>query len=228
MIFIVVAIIVHRRTHQENYVTILMRGWDHSLAEKTTIRESTLAAFRERVADAEQISTGVSVAAVSAALGASLLQMVLELMAKRPAFAGDVRQLASLRRAAQHASERLMLHADADIAAYLAYMNARRMKADAAEIARCQRRTVEVPLEAARSALAALRLCAEAAGIVSGAITADLSTAAILLQGAVRSMTLCIAENVRQVADGQAKAQCAAMEEEACQVLNAVVLRPHE
>lgn len=188
-----------------------------------TIWDSKLDAFCERVANGDPTSTGVSVAAVSAALGASLLEMVLEIIARRTMFPGSAEKLASLRRAVKNESERLMLCVDTDIAAYGAYMEALRSKADPAEIARCQHRTVEVPLQAARAAIAALDLCGQARNIVSGAITADLSTAAILLESAVRAILRCVEENLRAVPDPRAAAECTAFGEEASRMLRLVL-----
>ncbi len=196
------------------------------MTEKHTIWDSTLAEFRQRAAGAEQPTTGVSVAVISATLGAGLLQMVLELMAKRANFAGDVHQLSLLRRAAKDASEQLMLHADADNAAYQAYSEARRNKAGTDEMARCQRATIDVPLRAARGCLATLNLCTQAAGVVTGPITADLATAAILLESAVRSILRCISENLRHRPDEQVAVECAAMQVAAARFLNELALRP--
>ena len=163
------------------------------------IWKATLESFRESVASAEPTPAGVSVSAVSATLGVSLLQKVLEIVAKRKSFAGDLGHLASLRQAARNESERLTQYANEDIAAYRAYMEARRLKTADVETARALRDVIEKPLKAARSALACLDLCTEAAGFVHGAVAADLGTAAILLAGAVRAMLLSVDVNRQQL-----------------------------
>jgi formiminotetrahydrofolate cyclodeaminase len=196
------------------------------LTEKPTVWDLTLSSFRERTAQAGQPTTGVSVAVVSATLGASLLEMVLELMAKRSTFAGDASRLTHLRVSARDASQQLMLHADADIAAYGAYTEARRTKAAATEIARCQQATIDVPLQAARASLAALDLCVQASAIVTGPMIADLATATILLEGAVRSILGCVSENLRRLPNEQAAAECLVMKQAASRLLKAVVPSP--
>jgi formiminotetrahydrofolate cyclodeaminase len=181
------------------------------------------------VASAEPVPAGVSVAAVSATFGVSLLQKVLEIVAKRKSLAGDRGHLASLRQAAGDEAERLARYADEDIAAYRAYMEARRRSDADVETARALRDVIETPLKAARSALAGLDLCADAAGIVRGAVAADLGTAAILLAGAVRAMLLSAevnlmqVPNLRQLPDGEAIGECKEIEEKAARQLELVV-----
>ena len=83
---------------------------------------------------------------------------------------------------------------------------------------------METPLNASRSALSGLNLCVEAAELVHGAVAADLATAAILLEGAVRSMLLCVEVNLQQLPDREVTAECKAIEEKALRQL-ALVLR---
>jgi formiminotetrahydrofolate cyclodeaminase len=186
---------------------------------------STLESFRRSVANAEPAPAGVSVSAVTATLGVSLLQMVLEIVAKRKSFAGDPEELSSLRQAAKNESERLARCADEDIAAYRAYVAARRLKTGDAETARCLRAVIEAPLQAARSALSGLDLCAAAAGMVDGAVAADLGTAAILLAGAVRALLLSVDVNLRQLPDREAMAEYREIEAQALRQLDSVLRR---
>ena len=187
------------------------------------IWNTALESFRESVAGAEPVPAGVSVAAVSATLGVSLLQKVLAIVAKRKSFTGDRGHLASLRQAAGNVSERLVQYANEDIGAYRAYAEARRLKTPDVEMARALQQVVEVPLKAARSALTGLDLCADAAGIVRGAVAADLATAAILLAGAVRAMLLSAEVNLRQLPDREASVECREIEEKVLRQLESVV-----
>lgn len=187
------------------------------------IWDATLEGFRESVADAEPVPAGVSVAAVSATLGVSLLQKVLAMVAKRKSFTGDRGHVASLREAAGNISERLAQCANEDIGAYRAYAEARSLKAGDVEMARTLRDVVDVPLRAARSALTGLDLCADAAGIVRGAVAADLATAAILLAGAVRAMLLSAEVNLGQLPDPAVSGECREIEEKARRQLESVV-----
>jgi len=193
--------------------------------EATTngIWESTLESFRRSVASAEPVPAGVSVSAVSATLGLSLLQKVLEIVARRKSFAGDPAELATLRHAAKDESARLARCADEDIAAYQDYMAARRLKAGEAEAAHALRAVVEAPLKAARSALSGLDLCAAAAGMVTGAVASDLATAAFLLAGAARAMLLSVEVNLRQLPDREVMAECRQIEAKALRYLDSVL-----
>jgi methenyltetrahydrofolate cyclohydrolase len=179
------------------------------------------------VASGEPTPAGVSVAAVSAALGASLLQKVLEIVAKRKSFAGDREKLSSLHEAARKEAERLTQYADEDIAAYHGYLEARRSKATSkttdAELARSLRNVMETPLNGARSALSGLNLCVDAAELVHGAVAADLATAAILLEGAVRSMLLCVVVNLQELPDIEVTAECKEIQEKALRQLASVL-----
>jgi len=186
------------------------------------IWKATLESFRDSVASAEPAPAGVSVSAVSATLGISLLQKVLDIVAKRKSFAGDFGRLASLRQAARNESERLTRYANEDIAAYRAYMEARRLKT-ADETARALRDVNETPLKAARSALSGLDLCADAAGIVTGAIAADLGTAAILLAGAIRALLLSVDANLQQQPDRETSVERREIEEKALRQLDSVL-----
>ena len=175
------------------------------------------------MASSEPTPAGVSVAAVSAALGASLLQKVLEIVAKRKSFTGDLEKLSSLREAARNEAERLTRYADEDIAAYRRYRAARSGKATDAELAGSLRGVMETPLNASRSALSGLKLCVEASEIVHGAVAADLATAAILLEGAVRSMLLCVIVNLQELPDAEVRAECKEIEEKALRQLASVL-----
>jgi formiminotetrahydrofolate cyclodeaminase len=185
------------------------------------IWKATLESLRESVASAEPAPAGVSVSAVSATLGISLLQKVLEIVAKRKSFAGDRGRLASLRKAARNESERLTQCADEDVAAYRAYMEACRLKTPDVETA--LRDVNETPLRAARSALSGLDLCADAAGIVNGAVAADLGTAAILLAGAVRAMLLSVDVNLQQHPNRETSVERREIEEKALRQLDSVL-----
>jgi formiminotetrahydrofolate cyclodeaminase len=62
-----------------------------------------------------------------------------------------------------------------------------------------ERKRIEIPMIAARAAVAGLDLCAEAAGVVRGALAADLGVAAMLLCSAVRGIVLCVDSNAGEV-----------------------------
>lgn len=186
-----------------------------------TIWNSTLESFRESVASAEPTPAGVTAAAVSATLGVSLLLKVLAIVARRKSFAGDIEKLSPLLQAAKKESVRLTQYADDDIAAYRAYLESRRLKIEDHKMA--LHGAIETPLYAAESALSSLDLCADAARLVHGAVLADLATAAILLNGAIRAMLLSVEVNLQQLSDEEISAKSQLIREKAGQQLHFVL-----
>jgi formiminotetrahydrofolate cyclodeaminase len=186
-----------------------------------SIWNSTLETFCESVASAEPTPAGVTAAAVSATLGVSLLLKVLAIVARRKSFAGDVERLSSLRQAAKNESVRLSQYADDDIAAYRAYLESRRLKIE--DPAMALHGAIETPLRAAESTLSSLDLCADAAGLVHGAVLGDLATAAILLNGAIRAMLLSVEVNLQQLSDAAISAKSQLIKDKAYQQLDFVL-----
>ena len=162
-----------------------------------SIWKSTLEEFRGQVASSAPVPAGVSVAAVSATLGLSLLMKVLEITRKRKDFSGDPRKIEDLLTTARTESERLKQYADDDIVAYAEYMARRRSPEETAAL----RKAIEVPLGAARSAASGIKLCADATKMTPASIAPDLGTAANLLAGAVRSILLSVESNALHLTD---------------------------
>ncbi len=145
-----------------------------------SIWDSTLAAFRDRLASVESVPAGASTAAVTGALGLGLLVKVLEIASRRGA------EVAPLLARARELSGKLSQLADDDIAAY-------RQRS---------RAMIEVPLKIARGAAAGFALCEEARGLVHKAIAPDLITAATLLDAVVQSTVLTVESNLEQLPSG--------------------------
>jgi methenyltetrahydrofolate cyclohydrolase len=147
------------------------------------------------------------VSAVSARLGLGLVEKVLRIVSQRRDFNGDPGRLGQLSDAARTESARLARYADEDIAAFNEYMACRRLAKDTPQqredrecaIAAALRTTIDVPMNVARSAIAGLDLCTDAAGFVHAFVAADLGAAAELLAGAVRATLLSIDFNLGQV-----------------------------
>jgi formiminotetrahydrofolate cyclodeaminase len=135
------------------------------------IWNDTLESLYEGLAAAKPSPAGVTAAAVSARLGMALLIKVLEITARRNE---GVRGLID---SARGYSTILAEAANDDIVG-------------APELKR-----IEIPMKAARTAAAGLELCAEAAGVVRGALAADVGVAAVLLGSAVRAIVLCVDSN---------------------------------
>ncbi len=146
-----------------------------------TIWEAPLESLYEGLASAKPSPAGVTAAAVSARLGLALLIKTLEITVNRRGFTGEAAKLRLWINNARRYSEILAEAANDDIAAAP------------------ERKRIEIPMNAARSAAAGLDLCAEAAGFVNGPVAADLGAAAMLLCAAVRAILLCVDSNAGQL-----------------------------
>jgi methenyltetrahydrofolate cyclohydrolase len=172
---------------------------------EASVWSARLEEFREGIAAGNSITGAVAVSAVSGALAATVLQMVLEVAARKHPSPG----LESLIAATRDVANKLARSADEDRAAYAAFCETLKLpKTTTAEQAarqqaraRALRRATQVPLEAARAAAQAIELCAAAAPFAAGAIAADIGGAAALLAGAVRAILVSVDANLRQLED---------------------------
>ncbi len=182
----------------------------------------SLEEFREKVASNDTTVAAVSVATVTAASALNLVVMVLDVIGKRKGFAGDRNRLEALSDAAREESDRLTRYTDEDPAAYAGVMRSVRMpkntEAERQERARAMaqalRRATDVPLAAARTAVAGLNICAEAAEMAHGAVAADLGGGAMLLAVATRAMLLSVDANLASLAESEYRDQVAAERDE--------------
>jgi formiminotetrahydrofolate cyclodeaminase len=201
---------------------------------KSSIWKATLEEFRERILAGDSTTGAVAVAAVSASLAAGVLQMVLEIVARKKEAEGHRERLRELIEAARSGAAQLARLADEDRAAYTEYAKALRLPKTSDEERAVRRRgmdlalikATETPLAAARSAVDAIELCVEAAGIARGAIAADIGGAAALLAGAVRAILCSVDANLGELPDQpfrqQAAAERRALEETAVRQVEAV------
>ena len=174
--------------------------------------------FREKVGSRDPSVAAVAVASVAAACAANLAVMVLEINANRKNFQGDPKRIEALVEASRAESGRLARYADEDPAAYAWYMRCARLPKNTEserayrdrEITSALHRATEVPLSAARSAMAALNICAEAAGLAHGAVATDLGGASMLLAGAIRAMLLSVDSNLKALGESEFTDQIAA------------------
>lgn len=176
-----------------------------------SVWESNLEEFREKAASGDASIAAVAVATVSAASALGLVIMVLEIVGARKDFKGDRHRLEALIEAAREESDRLARYTDEDPAAYAAYMRARQLpkntdderRARSRAMAAALRRATDVPLAAARTAVAGLNICAEAAAMANGAVATDLGGAAMLLAGATRAMLLSVDSNLSALGESE-------------------------
>jgi glutamate formiminotransferase/formiminotetrahydrofolate cyclodeaminase len=203
-------------------------------APASSVWHARLDEFREKIASRDPSIAAVSVAAVSAACAVNLVVMVLEITANRKNFSGDRQRVESLVEAALAESERLGRYADEDPAAYARYVRCLRMpKNTPAEqeqrdraITNALRRATEVPMAAARGAMAALNVCAEAAEIAHGSVATDLGGAAMLLAGSLRALLLSVDANLAALGESEFSdeiaAECTELDERADRQAQAV------
>jgi formiminotetrahydrofolate cyclodeaminase len=166
-----------------------------------SVWKSTLENFRGQLASRDPVPAGVSTAAITASLALSLLIKVLEIARNRRDFRGDAGKVEQLLAAVREQSANLAQYADEDAAAFAAYLASRSTPNEPAAL--LLRKAIEIPLEAARAAAEALKLCAEAVPITPASIQPDLGTAGILLDASVRAMLLSVESNAKRLADSE-------------------------
>jgi formiminotetrahydrofolate cyclodeaminase len=142
-----------------------------------SIWAAPLESLYDGLAAAKPAPAGVTAAAVCARFGMALLIKTLEITAKR----SHAETILGWLTVARRYSEILAEAANDDI------------------VGSPERKRIEIPMNAARAAVAGLDLCAEAAGVVRGALAADLGAAAALLCAAVRAILLCVDSNAGQL-----------------------------
>ena len=147
----------------------------------------TLASFCNHLAASEPAPAGVAAAAVTGRLGLSLLIKVLEIRGLQK----------ELREAAQRESQILAEAADEDIQAVQQLLKTRHAQP-----------AIEIPLRAARAAVAGLELCARASESVRGLIAADIGAAAALLAGSARAILLCVEANLKRASSEKLSTEC--------------------
>ncbi|MGH8199159.1 MAG: cyclodeaminase/cyclohydrolase family protein [Steroidobacteraceae bacterium] len=168
----------------------------------------TLEQFRREAAGQHPMPAGVAIAAVSAGFALGLVAKVLTVVGRRATPPADAARLEPLTAAAQAASQRMLQMAADDVAAFEAYLTARRLphsneserEARRQAIDSAVRRAIELPLAAAAAAAAGLKLCSEASAFTPADLTADLGVSADLLASALRGFLLCARSNVGQLA----------------------------
>jgi methenyltetrahydrofolate cyclohydrolase len=185
-----------------------------------SIWTTTLAAFREKVGGTEPVPAGVTISAVSATIALALLAKVLTIASKK-------KDVSALLDAARAESKRLQNLADDDIQAFNQYMDCRRQGKD---LTAAVRKAIEVPLDAARSAVRGLDLCAQTVGMIRGLTAADVGAAAALLSGAVQAMLLSVDFNIREMSSDEQfssaiAAECRELGLEAVRLADAVTSR---
>jgi formiminotetrahydrofolate cyclodeaminase len=164
-----------------------------------SIWTATLEQFRDRMASHEPVPAGVTAAAVSATLALALLSKVLQVTLRHKEFTGDRELVSALLDDARNLFGILGHLADDDVAAFQQYLDCMRNKQPTGP---ALRKTIDVPLNVARSASLGIALCETSAGHVHAVVAPDLRIAAALLEGAVLSALVTLKSNVQQLPSG--------------------------
>jgi len=188
-----------------------------------SVWESTIEEFDRQITRGDSITGAVAVAAISGTLAVSVLRMVLEITARKQESASHRQQIRELLEAASAESEHLRQAADEDRAAYAAYRSASRLPKATEQERVCRnaamqsalREATETPLRAARAAVGAIELCAQAATLARGDVAADIGGAAAILSGAVRAILNSVDANLRHLEDQELIAERRELEERA-------------
>lgn len=165
-------------------------------------------AFTDEVSRDTPAPGGGSIAALAGGLGAALASMVANL-AQGGADAQKDARLIALAEQAQDLKDRLLLAVDADTNAFNAFMEARRLPDGTPELKAARQAAmqaglklaIDVPLETARTSLAALGLAAEAARLGKVASITDAAVGAQMAYAGVRGGIWNVVINLRDIAD---------------------------
>ena len=176
-------------------------------------------AFTDEVSRDTPAPGGGSIAALAGSLGAALASMVANLAQGGPDAEKDAKLIA-LAEQAQVLKDRLMVAVDADTNAFNAFMDARRLpdttpEQKAARQAAMQaglKVAIEVPLDTARTSLAALELAGEATRLGKVASITDAAVGAQMAYAGVRGGVWNVVINLKDITDpdyvAEMQAQC--------------------
>lgn len=168
-----------------------------------------LARFVDLLGSATPVPGGGSAAAVTGAIGASLVAMVAALSVDRPRYAEHAALHAEAGAAARAVADRLLALADEDAAAYSGYAEALRLPRETdAEIATRGAALRTAALAATTAPIRTVEACLEAAGLAEALAgrsnrnaASDLEVAARLLSAAAQSAVANVATNLPAIGD---------------------------
>jgi len=181
------------------------------------LSELSIRDLLERLSSSAPIPGGGSASALAGAMGASLVHMVVELTAGRPAAAADESALARIGTAATRLRDELIGLAELDAAAYAGVVAARRLprdtEADRAEresrVAAATHDATTAPLSAARASAGVLDLAEEVAPIGNRNAISDVGVAGSLAASALRGAALNVEINLPYLAASDALREAA-------------------
>ena len=176
------------------------------------LTDLTVRRLIERLASSDPVPGGGSAAAVAGAMGAALVQMVVELSTGRPAAEEHEDALAEVGAAATAAQSELLTLAEEDAVAYDAVVRARRLPRETeperdardSRLADAMREATRVPLETARVAAQVFGLAELLAPIGNRHAISDVGVAALLAATALRGAALNVEINLPYLAPDEA------------------------
>lgn len=182
--------------------------------------EMTVRSMVERLATSDPAPGGGSAAAVAGAMGAALIQMVVELTLGRPAAEGHEETLTEIRAAAAAWQSELINLAELDANAYDAVVRARRLPhesererhARTVQVDAAVREATRIPLAAAKAASAVLDLADQVAPIGNRNAISDVGVAGLLATAAMRGAALNVEINLPYLGSDEALRNEAAAE----------------
>jgi methenyltetrahydrofolate cyclohydrolase len=156
---------------------------------------------------------GGAAAALSAALGAALVEMVCNLTLGKPAYAGHERDTITIRDAAARLRQAALTQADADATAFRELMAAFRLPkgseaekaARAAAVQAATLRAATVPLHVAATAAGVAELAARLPGRSNPNVLSDVGVAAACAVAAIEAAAINVEINLGSLADGDAR-----------------------
>jgi formiminotetrahydrofolate cyclodeaminase len=174
-----------------------------------TVAGAPVGEFTEALASARATPGGGAATAVAAALAASLTSMVLRLSIDRPKYAAHEALYAEALPASEEARRRFLDLADADAAAYAAYLDARALPHDTDTLAAdrlsatraAAREASSVPLAIVQACHAQIDMVERLAGRTNPNVASDLEVAALLLESSARGAAANVMVNLPAVDD---------------------------
>lgn len=175
------------------------------------LTEMSVRELVESLATNEPAPGGGSAAALTGAMGAALVQMVVELTVGRPTADGHDAALGQIRSAAAGCQSELLNLAEADAAAYASVIAARRLSRETereresrrVQVDAATREATRAPLETARRALQVLELAETLAPMGNRNAVSDIGVAGLLAAAALGGAALNVRINLPFLAEDE-------------------------